>query len=83
MSTLYNVGELFIDIDKPTDEEWGWHMAVAPSPILDLGARGTSHIGSWWSAGTDLAFELMTPEPATMGLLGVGLAAMVMRRRKK
>lgn len=78
----YNVGELFIDICKPTQENWGWHEVEPPHPILDFAVVAPGHLGPWNSLETDMAFELMIPEPTTMALLGLG-SLILLRRRKK
>ena len=84
-----NIGELFIDICLPSgDPMWFWMPLPAedpPVPILDWAAEcHTGHVGPWETDPyhLNLAFELMTiPEPATIGLVGLGLAALIRRRR--
>ncbi len=79
----YNIGELFIDICKPTSEVWGWHEVAATHPILDFAVAAPTHVGPWGSFGTDMAFELMVvPEPTTIGLLGLGSLVLLRKRRK-
>ncbi len=68
-----NKGELFLDICKPTQESWGWHEVVSPHPRMDFAAFGPTHAGPWASLETDMAFELMVPEPSSILLLGTGL----------
>ena len=81
-----NIGELFIDICKPTGENWGWHEVVGPHPILDFAAMGfgaAHHTLSWQSTSTDMAFELMViPEPVTMVVLTLGLLPVLLRRKR-
>lgn len=87
----HNQGELFIDICKSTNEGWGWHEVVAPHPRLDFAAVGIPLVpGSseyepiaWQSTDTDLAFELMIPEPATLSLLLAAGAALTSTRRSR
>jgi hypothetical protein len=79
---VYNT-EYFLDIDRPTGENWGWHEAALPWPVLDWAAVGTNHNGPWetYTPYTELAFELMIPEPSTIALLGLGGLALLWRKR--
>lgn len=74
--------EYFLDIDKPTQESWGWHES--PFGGLDFPAVAPTHFGPWThDLPHDLAFELMTiPEPtqAVFAMLG-GLSLLALRRR--
>jgi hypothetical protein len=79
-----NGTEYFLDIDRPTGQNWGWHEAALPWPVLDWAAYGTSHVGPWatYSPNTELAFELMIiPEPSTIALLALGGVLLLQRRR--
>jgi len=80
--------EYFLDIDQPTGENWGWHDADLPYPVLDWAAVGTTHAGPWqtYVPNTELAFELMVPEPSTLAIAGWGIAVLAFaayRRRGK
>jgi len=78
--------EYFVSISQPSGENWGWHDAAGDHPALDWAAFNP--YGSGWftfQPKTDLAFEIMIPEPGAgvLGLLGGGLLlAMAWRRRK-
>jgi hypothetical protein len=80
--------EYFISIDKPTGESWGWHDSGGSHPILDNAAfTPVSDSGPWYTFNprTDLAFEIMIPEPSTAGLALIGgglLLGAALRRRK-
>ena len=77
------IGELWIDISKPTGELWGWRGVMEPHPILDFAAMRYPAGGDWWSLPTDMAFELMTvPIPGAVWLLGSGLIGLVAVRRR-
>ena len=74
--------EYFIDICKPTDENWGWHETTIQRQ--DFSARSPTHGGPWSSQGFDLAFELIAvPEPGTWALVGLGLMAVLFRSRRR
>jgi hypothetical protein len=74
--------EYFIDIDKPTHENWGWHET--PFGGLDYPAMAPGHFGPWThDPPHDLAFELMVvPEPATGAVFtAAGVMLFILRRR--
>lgn len=81
----YNIGELFLGICKPTSEFWSWWEVSGEHPVLDYAKWAQSHTGPWsanQTNSTDLAFELMIPEPATMTLLALGGLGVLIRRRR-
>jgi hypothetical protein len=77
--------EYFLDICKPTQENWGWHET--PLINLDFPAWAPTHMGPWANDPPhDLAFELMVvPEPGLAIWLGAGslLLFQVWRRRSQ
>jgi hypothetical protein len=80
-------GELWIGIFANTSgvDSWGWEAALVTHPVLDYAAYANIGTGWQWqsSQNTDMAFELMTPEPATLALLGLGAAALAARARRR
>lgn len=85
-----NQGELFINIAaNNADATWAWQGCQAPHPRAnDYGAYSLDgHAGPWTSldaAGyqSDLTFELMTPEPTTLGVLALGMGALLSKKRR-
>jgi hypothetical protein len=80
--------EYFLSIDKPTGENWGWHDSGGQHPVLDYAAVSLfGYTGPWatFQPKTDLAFELMVPEPSgvVLGLVGGGLVLVIALRRRR
>lgn len=83
--------ELSVAPYPPNSYYWGWNDANsgvlgnhASSP--DLGTTWTNCGASCTALAFDVSASAVTPEPATMGLMAVGLAGMAgagMRRRKR
>jgi hypothetical protein len=71
--------------DMQQEVQWGWQESE------DHWNDAAVQDGPWYMPGSgwnslyvkDMAFELSIPEPATMALLGCGLALMGMARRRK
>ncbi len=90
--TIYWLSITAINVDailNPNGIQWGWHesfehwndAAVQNGPPA---LWGLPYSVSWANLEVkDMAFELSVPEPATMALLGGGLALMAMRWRKR
>jgi len=74
-------GQLFLSIDKPDDNAWAWHEVEGPHPILDyvgwLDADRQTYRGDFPS---DMAFEILVPEPASLALLAAGSLLLAARR---
>jgi len=72
-----------------TDIQWGWHNADA----LALANAVQSGPPALWGANyarewillpdRDMAFQLSVPEPFTSGLLGIGLGAILLGRKRR
>ena len=79
------------DEGNSNNVQWGWHEAVQDDQWNDFAVQngpgdwGIDYENLYWVnlAPKDMAFELGIPEPATMALVGGGLAAMVMARRNR
>jgi hypothetical protein len=62
----------------PPWSSWGW-PSEDPAEGPDM---YTGPLPSDWFGSADMAFSLMTPEPATMALLGLGTMVLTVRRRR-
>ena len=79
-----DIGYADLDASQHAKHVWGWHEAN----VLQLDnaiSNPALHFLPWANVtvlNKDLAFELMTPEPATLALLGLGAVATLIRRRR-
>ncbi|KPK49761.1 MAG: hypothetical protein AMK72_03700 [Planctomycetes bacterium SM23_25] len=64
-------GELRICIVDRFDQDWGWEAVSANHPVIDYAAYW--HLPQGWQSSreTDMAFELMMPEPSARAVSAV------------
>ena len=76
-------GELWMSVVNQFEPDWGWEAAAVNHPVVDYAAYW--HLPQGWqsSQNTDMAFELMVPEPATLALLSLGAAGLAAGRRRR